>query len=444
MCSRFFLEEEMKKRTLFNMHHGTSNCSNIGRLVPFLRMEIAPGDTVSGKVGMLVRMSPLNHPLLHDLYVDQYIFYVPHRLVDSNWEDFVAAGPNNGTTYKPTLIEGNPALWLTRPYTSPTTILYSPFPQGAYNLVYNEFFRDQDRQSPVAADYVWTQTGDIGTDGTAYISPKKHYWNLLRDELETGTGAYAEVQSGTPDYVNAEDILRAITEQKLQMKRATYGTRYVDILKSFGVSVNYQMLQRPELVAVSHGVINVTDVVATDSATGSTLGSTAGYGVLGNRIRMRRKSFPEHGTLLGVMVVRPPFVDPQMTDYLDVSTGYEAYYDPALEIMPPVSVTNAAFCRHAQNPTTEAGYVPWGAWYRTPTSRMREGLEAWGLAAWGLTAQQWESTDWQNIFFNSVNSGGTSDDLFADTTFGHFQVSAVNHLRFLRLIGDGVKALAAR
>ena len=93
------------------------------------------------------------------------------------------------------------------------------------------------------------------------------------------------------------------------MKRETYGTRYIDILRSYGINVNYQMLQRPEVVAIARNTVNVTDVVQTSAGTGN-LGDLAGHGISGGRLVLRRKSFPEHGTLMGLAVLRPPMTDP--------------------------------------------------------------------------------------------------------------------------------------
>ena len=142
--------------------------------------------------------------------------------------------------------------------------------------------------------------------------------------------------------VDANDILQAIAVQKLKMKRATYGTRYVDILKSMGVRVNYQMLQRPEIVARHKTKIAINDVVSTSNTPGNIddggLGDLAGYGINGTRMRLKRKSFPEHGTLIGFTVIRPAYMDHQLCSKMDNEPQYEDFYDPALELLPNAEI----------------------------------------------------------------------------------------------------------
>lgn len=428
----------MKRRTMYSLHHQVATQGLIGRLVPFMKLEVAPGDTFSGKVGMLIRMAPLKHPLLQDIYVDQYVFYVPHRLVWDGWEDFIAAGPNDDTA-----VEQPPSgqvihypLWLTQ--NSGDAVAYNMLPIRAYNLIFNEYFRDQDTQDPIAADFVAPASGDqcLG------VAPKRHYWNELRPEIATGADARALVLgdgTAVPLHVKAEDILRALAEQKLQMRRATYGTRYVDILKSFGVSVNYQMLQRPELVASGHSVINVTDVVSTAKGTdGDELGTTSGYGVSGNRITIRRKSFPEHGTLIGVAVLRFPFVDRAMVDYMDKWRTYASYYDPGLELLPPVAIkTDDIIGPKVANPNVPVGYIPWGEWYRKATNRVHYNLSDWTGEHWAVPIGDWNTRTFNAADLYSVYPSGEWDTLFTDTTYGHYQLAAVNHLRAARMISPG-------
>lgn len=424
----------MKKRTLYNLHHQVATMGYIGYLTPFLMCNVNPGDTWSGKTGLLCRMSPLKRPLLQDMYVDQYVFYVPNRLTWSGWEDFIAAGPNDDSAVAqpPSINTENLALF--RPQNGVPTF-YQPWYQYAYNLIWNEYFRDQATQAVKAPGDVSPSTG-----GAWPVSPKRHYWNELRPEEQTGTEAIALVKDpgGSSPWVTARDILRAIAEQKLQMKRATYGTRYVDILRSFGVSVNYQMLQRPEMVASAHGVINVTDVVST--AGPADLGKTSGYGVQGGRISIRRKSFPEHGVLLGVMVVRPPFGDSCMVDYMDKSRGYESYYDPALELLPPVRVTAADVIGPSiQNPSDQMGYMPWGEWFRKGHNRIHATLDDWVLEQYGFPpgVGGWQDSSLQAETLYTAPAFADSNNLFIDVTYGHYQVSAVHALRALRLIQKG-------
>ena len=70
------------------MSHQVATAGDMGKMVPFLIQEVAPGDTWSGKTGMLIRFEPLKHAAMQDFFVDAFIFYVPHRPHDRDWETY--------------------------------------------------------------------------------------------------------------------------------------------------------------------------------------------------------------------------------------------------------------------------------------------------------------------------------------------------------------------
>ena len=110
--------------------------------------EVCPGDTWSGKTGILLRFSPLKRALLQSFYIDQFTFYVPHRLTMFNWEDFIAQGPMESPNHFIPFIDVNADttdldLIFQRSRKAPAvgTITYSALRLHAYNLIYNEYFR---------------------------------------------------------------------------------------------------------------------------------------------------------------------------------------------------------------------------------------------------------------------------------------------------------------
>lgn len=75
-------------RSRFDMSHTRKQTMDAGKLVPFDLVEVLPGDTFSVDTALLARMQTLIVPLMDDLYVDIYWFYVPSRLLWKNWEHF--------------------------------------------------------------------------------------------------------------------------------------------------------------------------------------------------------------------------------------------------------------------------------------------------------------------------------------------------------------------
>lgn len=418
----------MKKRTLYRLTNQVMTAGKIGTLVPFDIREVCPGDTWSGKNGTLVRFSPLKKAALQDFHVDLFYFYVPHRLVWADWEDFIAAGPMNSPTYV------SPSVTLTPGETeyeslfmlanTAETRTYSALRVHAYNLIYNEFFRDE--QGSVVPPSV--APGQFGRA----VNYKKDFWTTIREDLGVEQEThYFPTNVGSGNEASAHDVLEAIARQKIAMKRATYGTRYIDILRSYGINVNYQMLQRPEVVGVGRQTAQVTDVVST-AADGAGLGELAGHGISGTRLTIRRKTFPEHGTLMGLLVCRPKFVHPGVTDWFHYpARGYHNYYDPGLVPLPPVQVTKGHVYRavDAAEQGTQVGFVPWGEWYRRTNNWCHPQIDD----SWRGIPDLPETGTWNA---NSIRQMDPArfDALFNDVTTGHFQVSAVNALKALRLL----------
>lgn len=418
----------MKKRTTYNLSHQVATAGTIGALVPTCRLEVAPGDTFSGKVGLLVRLAPLKRALLQDIYVDQFFFYVPHRLVMSDWENFIADGPMDTPTYSVPTVTIGPggvnyrSLWQ-EPPSATDSKEFSALPLYATNLIWNEYFRDDNfaTRNPTDSPGQW---------GISVAYKKSEYWANVRADIgESQDIHYFDTNVGSGTEASALDVLRALAKQKISMKRATYGTRYIDILRSYGVSVNYQMLQRPELVATAHGAINVTDVVSTSNDGGSDLGAMAGHGISGSRLTIRRKAFPEHGQLLGFVVLRGPQTDPNFIDWFDKPRDYTSFYDPGLVPLPPVAVTRGdvtGACLNA-NDSDAFGYQPWGEWYRKALSRSHATISDWAPNV-GFTPDSFTAGALKSVDPTDYGS------LFNDTSQGQFQVSALNHLRVNRLL----------
>lgn len=166
-------------RSSFNRTFGVKTTFNEGYLVPILADEMVPGDTFALKMHAFARITTLLFPIMDNLYLESFFFFVPNRLVWNNWENFcqVSTGPTDTTDYTipqqtgPIVdgyAEGSLADYFGIP-TKITNLLPNALHFRAYNLIYNEWFRSQDLQAEVtvdvddgpddAADYVLLQRG---------------------------------------------------------------------------------------------------------------------------------------------------------------------------------------------------------------------------------------------------------------------------------------------
>lgn len=132
-----------------------------GFLVPFIVDEVLPGDTFNDKFAFFGRMDTPIKPIMDNLYLDTFYFYVPNRLLWNNWEKFNGAqdDPDDSTDF---LVPQCPAPVAGYAFNSlqdymglnPGILGYShnAFHTRAYNLIWNQFFRDQNLQDSVVVD----------------------------------------------------------------------------------------------------------------------------------------------------------------------------------------------------------------------------------------------------------------------------------------------------
>lgn len=144
--------------------HGLSStflCSmDLGEIIPINLVEVLPGDTFQKATSALLRCSPMLAPVMHKVNVDIYDFFVPHRLVWEDWEDFITGGedgedasvyPTIATPVSTGFAVGSLADYLgVTPGVASRNVSALPF--RAYAMIFNEWFRDQDLVSPLTID----------------------------------------------------------------------------------------------------------------------------------------------------------------------------------------------------------------------------------------------------------------------------------------------------
>ena len=181
-------------RSTFDRSSSVKTSFNVGDIVPFFLEEVLPGDTFDVCTSKVVRMQTLLTPMMDNVYLDTYYFFVPNRLVWKHWKEF--NGENNESAWLPTTEYSVPQI------TSPTSgwsvgtladyfglptgvenLSVSALPFRAYALVMNEWFRDQNLQDPLVvpvddATVAGVNTGNFVTDcakgGKPYIAAKYH------------------------------------------------------------------------------------------------------------------------------------------------------------------------------------------------------------------------------------------------------------------------------
>ncbi len=139
-----------------------------GDLVPVYFDEVLPGDTFSVDSSFLIRMSTPIFPVMDNAAIDLYFFFVPNRLVWSHWQEFCGENTSapwvqtteyqipqmNFTTHDGEFLYGATNYSVMNYFGIPSVInssglSVSDLPNRAYRLIWNEWFRDQNIQTPV-------------------------------------------------------------------------------------------------------------------------------------------------------------------------------------------------------------------------------------------------------------------------------------------------------
>lgn len=182
-------------RSRFDRSASLKTSFNAGDVVPFFLEEVLPGDTFSVDTSKVVRMQTLLTPMMDNVYLDTYYFFVPNRLVWDHWKEF--CGENTESAWIPQTEYTMPQItspagqgWsvgtLADYFGIPTGVAglsVSALPFRAYALIMNEWFRDQNLQDPlvvptddstVAGVNTGTLVTDVAKGGKPFIAAKYH------------------------------------------------------------------------------------------------------------------------------------------------------------------------------------------------------------------------------------------------------------------------------
>lgn len=389
-----------RPRSSFRRVSRSKHTFDEGLLIPVYLDEVLPGDTFNVKANMFARLATPIFPLMDNMYLETFWFFVPNRLV---WDNFVKqhgeqVDPGDSTDYTTPVIDSATqtgihvavgTLWdnFGLPIVGPSHASnISALPFRMYNLIWNDWFRDQDLQDSVTvartdgpdnlnlysllrvakfkdafttcrpfpykgpdvflpmgsqADVMSTGeipsfqkyggSAEVGLASQNGVNPAAYFSGTVAGpaSMVFGTNTGLEVDYATGIGPTLNEWREAVTVIQAYELDARGGTRYIEMLYNhFGVVNPDFRLQRPEFLGSHRAQVNIHPVPQTSESNTTPQANLSAFGTVatgpGNGFV---KTFTEFGYVFGLVAVRSDITyQEQIEDHWNRQTRFDYYY----------------------------------------------------------------------------------------------------------------------
>jgi len=489
------------QRSKHNLSHHRLLTFDMGQLVPCGVVEVLPGDTFRHSTSVLLRVGTLVNPLMHPVSLRVHHWFVPARVAfnakydtPDAWETFINdSAPTHDTEDMKNLAvtdvtAGTLLNHLGLPVLNSINMDVNFVPLVAYNMIWNQHYRDQELQSelneatnttlqricwekdyfttarthpqfgadtlqiPFAAGQIpisgigffgntaaniqpgpetFRDTGENHEYTDAYVHTGNASTIYVRADEDSDTARpeiYAEMDAATGG-IDVNDFRRIMALQRFLEARARFGARYRDYLRYLGIRPRDGRLEEPEYLGGGKQTIAFSEVLATAEGTSTEVGDMAGHGIAALRTRPYTRFFDEHGFVISLISARPKSIYQEGMDRHWLKDTRDDLWQKEYEAMGPQAVNAKEVYAAAANETTTFGYVDRHREYREHPSRV-SGFFGSTMDDWHY-ARSFGSTPTLNTDFVTCTP---TDDVYADENAPELMAQVRHSLVARRLV----------
>lgn len=502
------------KRNSFPLSFENLLTTEFGRLTPCLVEELLPGDVLRLQTEVFTRFMPMMAPVMGrcDLFIHN--FFVPSRLVYEKFYDFLITDDPTSplllpyTTVKSLVQHGQTGTkdlsdYLNLPSNLETAsatpdagdIPINLMPFLAYQLIYNEFYRDENlcpdlfdhntfldsvrqtgglvlgnallemlklRYRSYHKDYFtgalpFAQKGqavqmpmngtvnfdvDVDRQGNYYVSGSQNHQSGSSVPLQnTSSSSLGGNITGTvvSSGVTINDLRRTLKVQEYLELKARGGTRPQEFIRTFwDENARDARLQRPEYIGGTRTPIQISEVLSQASSAGpaesdNVLGMMGGHGKGVSISRYNKFHCVEHGYLISILSVMPRSSYFQgIPRYLSHLDKFD-FFTPQLANIGEQEVKNKELQLLHQNPDGVFGYVPRYAEYKVHQNEIHGDFRG-SLAYWHLARNLSSNPNLNQSFIECRGESNGLNRIFTyeDESFDHIMVQLYHHHKILR------------
>lgn len=272
------------------------------RLQPVARLDVVPGQSVTGKVAVKFESVAFLQNILSGGVAHLYAFYTPYRLL---WEDWIEFASDPDTTLQ---VPSVPVQWASM-FEKNANV--NCFGRRAYKLIYNQYFGSQQWNQGTITTWYDDITDDSDVSFKYLRTTDQFAGKLLPTDAAPDKAYTAPVTGTSPNQVatiQLNDFRRQMVRARSDRRAQMTGDKYVDAMQRMGVRLDWRVQMAPEFLGQTICEFDSQKTRSSfgdDPAANTVLGRAFARYAGTMELNLGRHFFAEHGLIWFVAAVRP-------------------------------------------------------------------------------------------------------------------------------------------